>query len=141
MYTGNLLQIQNNTGSSITYNGTTYTDGSYVTLGKFCSYEVEYNKLWSSNTGRSMTGENKGTLIGIFPKIKVEVGNMTEENQSAIAKLTGQASTNIKYFNVYKDAVDTASFYFGDIPTKLLRKSSMRHDKCSFNAIANKRME
>lgn len=140
MYSGELLQIQNSTGANIVYNGTTYANGAYVPLGKFCAFEISYNKLWSSNTGRSMTGENKGTLIGIFPKIKVELGNMTEQNLNAIVKLTGQASASVKYFNIYKDAMVTASFYFGDVDTKLLKRSSMRHDKCSFSIIANKRM-
>ena len=79
IYSGELLQIYNGTGSTITYNGKNYTNGSYVTLGKQTGYTVQYCKLWSSDTGRSMTGENKGTLIGIFPKITVKLGKLSED--------------------------------------------------------------
>lgn len=140
MYTGELLEIQNNTGASITYNGKSYSNGSYVPLGKLIQYDVEYPKLWSSNTGRSLTGENKGTLIGVFPKIVVQIGNMTEANIKAILKLTAQASTNVKYFNALKGTSVTASFYFGDVPSKLQKKSTMRHAPCEFSIISNKRM-
>ena len=34
IYSGELLQIYNGTGSSVKYNGKTYANGSYVTLGK-----------------------------------------------------------------------------------------------------------
>ena len=30
--------------------------------------DFEYNKLWSSDSGRNLAGTQKGTLRGIFPK-------------------------------------------------------------------------
>ena len=139
MFSGELLQIYNGTGSTIAYGGTNYPNGSYVPLGKKTAYTVAYCKLWSSDTGRSMTGENKGTLIGIFPKITVALGRMSEEDTSAIINLTMQAKANVKYYDVGKKAVVTASFYFGDVSAEIEKKRSMYHKGMSFSIIANKK--
>ena len=139
IYSGELLQIYNGTGSTITYNGKTYAKGSYVTLGKQTEYKVQYCKLWSSDTGRSMTGENKGTLIGIFPKISVKLGRLSEDDMSAIINLTNQSRANVKYYDVGKKALVTASFYFGDVSAELERQSTMYHKGTSFSIIANKK--
>ena len=124
MYSGDLLQIQN-------------SNGQYVTLGKQVSYSVQYCKLWSADTGRSMTGENKGTLIGIFPKITVKLGRLSEDEMSTLINLTNQARANVKYYDVGKKSLVTASFYFGDVSAELERKSTMYHKGTSFSIIAN----
>ena len=139
MFSGELLQIYNGTGSTIAYNGTNYPNGSYVPLGKKTAYGVTYCKLWSADTGRSMTGENKGTLIGIFPKISVKLGRMSEDDMSAIINLTSQARANVKYYDVGAKALKTASFYFGDISADLEKQSTMYHKGMSFSIIANKK--
>ena len=139
MFSGELLQIYNGTGSTLVYNGESYANGSYVTMGKKTSYKVQYCKLWSSDTGRSMTGENKGTLIGIFPKITVTLGRMSEDDMSAIINLTNQSRVNVKYYDVGKKALTTASFYFGDVSAELERQSTMYHKAASFSIIANKK--
>lgn len=139
IYSGELLQIYNGTGYSVTYNGKTYANGSYVTLGKQTEYKVQFSKLWSSDTGRSMTGENKGTLIGIFPKITVKLGRLSEDDMSAIINLTNQSRANVKYYDVGSKALVTASFYFGDVSADLERQSTMYHKGTSFSIIANKK--
>ena len=139
MFSGELLSIYNGTGSTIAYNGKNYPNGSYIPLGKKTEYIVGYHKLWSSDTGRSMTGENKGTLIGIFPKITVKLGRMTEDDMSAIINLTMQARADVKYYDVGKKDLVTASFYFGDVSAELERQSSMYHKGTSFSIIANKK--
>lgn len=139
MFSGELLQIYNGTGSTIAYNGTQYPNGTYVPLGKKTDYKVGYHKLWSSDTGRSMTGENKGTLIGIFPKITVTLGRMSEDDMSAIINLTMQARADVKYYDVGKKELVTASFYFGDVSAEIEKQRSMYHKSTSFSIIANKK--
>ena len=139
VYSGELLLIYNGTGSTIAYNGQSYANGAYVPLGKKTAYKVGYHKLWSSDTGRSMTGENKGTLIGIFPKITVRLGKMSEGDMSAIINLTNQARANVKYYDVGAKALTTASFYFGDVSAELERQSTMYHKATEFSIIANRK--
>ena len=139
IYSGDLLRIKNGTGSTITYNGKNYPNGSYVTLGRQTEYKVQYCKLWSSDTGRSMSGENKGTLIGIFPKISVKLGRLSEDDMSAIINLTNQPRADVSYYDVGTKALVTASFYFGDVSADLERQSTMFHKGTSFSIIANKK--
>ena len=138
-YSGDLLQIYNGTGSTITYNGKSYASGTFVTLGKQTAYKVQFCKLWSSDTGRSITGENKGTLIGIFPKITVALGKLSEGDMSAIINLTNQSRADVRYYDVGAKALTTASFYFGDVSAELERKSTMRHKATEFSIVANKK--
>ena len=139
MFSGDLLSIYNGTGSTIAYDGIKYPHGSYVPLGKKVAYNVAYCKLWASDTGRSMTGENKGTLIGIFPKITVTLGRLSEDDTHAIINLTMQARANVKYYDVGKKELVTASFYFGDVTADLERQRTMYHKGLSFSIIANKK--
>lgn len=139
MFSGDLLSIYNGTGSTIAYNGTNYPNGYFVPLGKKTAYTVAYCKLWASDTGRSMTGENKGTLIGIFPKITVTLGRMSEEDTSAIINLTMQPRADVKYYDVGTKSLVTASFYFGDVSAEIEKQHSMYHKGMSFSIIANKK--
>ena len=47
---------------AIKYGTTWYAFPQEVTEASLSDY-----KLWASDSGRSMTGSSKGTLIGIFP--------------------------------------------------------------------------
>lgn len=121
----NLLEIQKN--------------GTYYTIPKLVDYEVQYCKLWSSDTGRSMTGENKGTLIGIFPKIILKVGQLTADEMALFLSLVNQANANVKYYDTEYQKVVTASFYFGDAQDQLKRQKNMTHKPISISIIANKK--
>lgn len=110
-------------------------------IPKLLSYKVNYCKLWSSDTGRSMTGENKGTLIGIFPKIEISVGRLTEEEMATFLSLVNQASADVTYYDTERRQNITASFYFGDTADEIIRQSNMSHNKIEVSIIANKRRE
>lgn len=141
MFSGDLISIQNNTGVELTYLGASYADGEYVPLGKLTQYDVQFAKLWSRDTGRSMTGENKGTLVGIFPKLIIKAGRMSEGDMSAFLYLVNQATTNISYYDSQYKKTVTASFYFNDAEAVLLFKTRMGYDEIEIHAIANKRRE
>ena len=134
--TNNILEIKNSTGSAVVFDGVSYANGAFVPLHKFTTYKVGYKKLWSSDSGRSMTGEQKGTLIGIFPKLEITIGNMTDDNQSAIVNLTMVAATDVKYYDSGSKSLKTASFYFGDVDTEMLSKNMAKYKPCSFSIIS-----
>lgn len=110
-------------------------------IPKLINYKVNYCKLWSSDTGRSMTGENKGTLIGIFPKIEIKVGRLTEAEMATFLSLVNRASADVTYFDTEKRKEITASFYFGDVADEILRQTDMSHNQIEISIIANKRRE
>lgn len=108
-------------------------------ISKLVSYKVTYCKLWSSDTGRSMTGENKGTLIGIFPKIEITLGKMTASEMAAFLSLVNVSSANVTYYDTERQQPITNSFYFGDAYDEIQRQSNMSHKQTQISIIANKR--
>ena len=108
-------------------------------ITKLVSYKVSYCKLWSSDTGRSMTGENKGTLVGIFPKIEITLGRLTPADMAEFLSLVNTASQNVTYYDTEKEEYLTNSFYFGDAVDEIHRQKNMTHKPISISIIANKR--
>lgn len=113
------------------------SNGTYVNISKLCSYEVSYEKLWSSDTGRSMTGANKGTLVGIFPKIKIKIGQTTDSEMTMLVNLFNQAAANVQYYDSGKNGMTTASFYFGSINDNLKSAKHRKHEGFEISIIAN----
>lgn len=111
----------------------------YYAIPKIVDYEVQYCKLWSSDTGRSMTGENKGTLIGIFPKIILKIGQLTADEMALILSLVNQASARVKYYDTEYQEVRSASFYFGDAQDQLKKQKDMSHKGIQISIISNKK--
>ena len=108
-------------------------------ISKLVTYKVSYCKLWSSDTGRSMTGENKGTLIGIFPKLEITLGKMTAVEMSKFLSLVNVASANVTYYDTEYRKVLTNNFYFGDAVDEIYRQKNMSHKATSISVIANRR--
>ena len=108
-------------------------------ITKLVTYKVSYCKLWSSDTGRSMTGENKGTLIGIFPKIEITLGKMTAVEMAKFLSLVNVASADVTYYDTERRAPVTNCFYFGDAVDEIYRQKNMSHKPISISIIANKR--
>lgn len=108
-------------------------------ISKLVSYKVSYCKLWSSDTGRSMTGENKGTLIGIFPKLEITLGKMSGPEMSKFLALVNVARADVTYYDTERREPVTNSFYFGDAVDEIYRQKNMSHKPISISIVANKR--
>lgn len=83
--------------------------GKYLTQVKF-----GYNKLWSSDSGRTLSGKMSGTLIGIFPKIIMSFRSLTPEELTYLAPHFDNASQIIKYPDPNKNKQVTMETYTGD---------------------------
>lgn len=126
------------TETSEIYSGDLLTiDGE--TFNKIISYTVQRNKLWSDDSGRNMGGSNKGTLIGIFPKLLLEIEPLTADEMSWLSQKIDQASITVKYYNNKYKCMCTGSFYSNDYEENILRKEDMMYNKFSINLIPNER--
>lgn len=114
-------------------------DGVEYALPKMTSWKLKYPKLWSSDSGRSMTGENKGTLVGIFLRIEIQVGVMTAAEAKIFLSYFNAATITVKYWDVERQAYTTASFYANDAEIELLRQRTMTYKPTSIHLIANSR--
>lgn len=102
-------------GSLLTIDGTT--------IANLKSYKVTYAKLWS-NAERNMAGDVRATLIGIFPKLELEIGgNLTENAVSTIAALLNKPYFSVTYFDPKSKTTKTASYYASDYSVDMLDKS------------------
>lgn len=121
MYSGDLLKIGN------------------TVIGKIIKsqYMVGYHKLWSSDSGRGMDGRNGGTLVGIFTKLTIQIGESYQSEMQKLLNLVNVANANVTYFDPQKNSQSTESFYFGDIETTLKLKQNGKYEAITITIIAN----
>ena len=74
-----------------------------------------YYKIWSSKSGRNMAGTNSGTLVGIFPKIEMTFGRLTEAQLKIVLGLLNSVTFTVTYYDPEYSASYTMSCYGGDV--------------------------
>ena len=81
IYTGSLVKINGNVVPNIV------------------SYKIGRAKLWK-DADRAMSGSVKATLIGIFPKITMKVGILTQQQMANLTALLDQDYFTVTWFDV-----------------------------------------
>lgn len=66
----------------------------YLTKVKF-----GYHKIWGKDTGRSLSGDNSGTLKGIYPKITMTFRKLNDEEIGLILSLFNKAENKVTFYN------------------------------------------
>lgn len=79
--------------------------------------EYGYNKLWGSDSGRNLNGDQTGTLLGVFPKLKLSFRKLTQAELEAIAPILDSASQELTYYDPTLKKTITISTYTGDWAT------------------------
>lgn len=108
IYTGDLIKIDGNT------------------IPHIVSYKVGRAKLWKDSE-RNMSGDVRATLIGIFPKIEMQVGYTTQEEMSELTQLLDKDFFTVEWFDVRIQATISAKYYAGDYDTELDNKHKGRY--------------
>lgn len=86
-----------------------------VSLGQYLvQASFGYNKLWGSDTGRNLAGEQTGTLIGIFPKLELQFRKLNQNETHLISQILDKATQSTTYHDDYKGTNVTMSTYAGD---------------------------
>ena len=83
--------------------------GKYLTQVKF-----GYYKIWSSDSGRTLSGKMSGTLVGIFPKIIMSFRSLTTKELTDLAPHFDNERQTIKYMDPNKNSQVTMKTYTGD---------------------------
>lgn len=104
IYTGDLVKINNNTVPHIV------------------NYKIGRAKLWK-NADRNMSGDVRASLVGIFPKITMKVGILTEEEMANLTALLDQDFFTVTWFDVRIRATVSTQYYASDYDVDLLSKS------------------
>ncbi len=93
--------------NSIIINGVNM--GQYIVEAKY-----QFNKLYSSDSGRSLSGAMSGTLLGIFPKIILQFRRLTKAELEIIVPILDSARQTVTYYDPNKKASTTMTTYTGD---------------------------
>lgn len=93
-------------GSLLKINGTT--------VPNLKTYKVSYNKLWR-DADRNMDGDIRATMVGIFPKLELEIGGtLTVTIVQSLTALLDQAFFSVEYYDPKTNAKVTANYYASD---------------------------
>ena len=103
------------------------------------SYKVGRNKLWGSDTERNMAGSMKGTLIGVFPKIMLEIEPLDSLKMAELEQILDTTSIEVEYYNAKYGCVCKGNFYANDYEEDLLRRTDMKYRSFSVNLISEEK--
>ena len=82
----------------------------YLTKVKF-----GYHKIWGKDTGRALSGDNSGTLKGIYPKITMAFRKLNEKEIGLILSLFNKAENKVTFYNPdLKKTIKDMSCYSND---------------------------
>lgn len=116
IYTGDLVQI----------------DG--VAIPHIVSYKIGRAKLWKDSE-RNMSGDVRATLIGIFPKIQLQVGYTTQEEMSELTELLDKDFFTVTWFDVRIQSTISAEYYASDYDVELESKTKGLYKPFSVNLV------
>lgn len=86
-----------------------------VSMGQYLlSAKYEFNKLWAQDTGRNLSGQMTGTLVGIFPKLILHFRKLTKSELNIIAPILNRATQSVTYYDPDTNSSKTISTYTGD---------------------------
>lgn len=97
-------------------------------------FKVGRNKLWK-DAERNMNGDIRATLIGIFPKIELEIGVTTQSEMAQLTALLDKDYFTVEWFDVRVQRTYTAQYYAGDYSPELLSKSRGLYKPLSVNLV------
>lgn len=95
---------------------------SGIKIPGIIDYKVGRNKLWK-DADRNMNGDVRAVLIGIFPKIELNIGYTTQEEMAQLTQLLDQDYFTVEFFDVRVQEITTALYYAGDYTIELFSKS------------------
>ena len=108
--------------------------GQYILEAKYA-----FNKLYAGDSGRSLSGEMSGTLLGIFPKLTLQFGKLTKSQLETIVPILDSARQTVTYYDPNEKTNITMQTYTGDyeITDKYVIGNSRKNEgfSCSFIAI------
>ena len=116
IYTGDLVKIDGNT------------------IPHIVSYKIGRAKLWKDSE-RNMSGDVRATLIGIFPKIQLQVGYTTQEEMSQLTQILDKDFFTVEWFDVRIQATISTKYYASDYDIELDSKSKGRYKPFSVNLV------
>ena len=104
------------------------------TIPHIVSFKVSRAKLWK-NSERNMSGDVRATLVGIFPKIQLQIGYTTQQEMSELTQIFDKDFFTATWFDVRVQETISAKYYASDYDVELDSKSKGRYKPFSVNLV------
>ena len=99
-----------------------------------------YHKIWGKDTGRSLSGDNSGTLKGIYPKITMTFRKLNEAETGLMLSLFNRAENKVTFYNPdLKKTISNMSCYSNDQEMEQQYLGKIEGYSCA--VISNKKRE
>lgn len=109
-----------------------------ISMGQYLvQVEYSYPKLWGSDSGRNLAGDQTGTLIGVFPKLILQFRKLTPQELQTLAPIFDSQQQNVTYYDPFKQSNITISTYTGD--WSVVNKSIGKNEGFQISFIATSR--
>lgn len=108
-------------------------DGTVVP--NISQYKISYAKLWK-DAERNMNGDIRASLIGIFPKIELEIGGILTSNiMSTLCSLLNRSYFSVNFTDPATNQAISGQYYASDFTVELLDKYRMLYKPFTVNLI------
>lgn len=109
-----------------------------ISMGRYLvQVEYQYPKLWGSDSGRNLAGDQTGTLIGVFPKLILQFRKLTPQELQTLAPIFDSQQQSVTYYDPFKQNNITISTYTGD--WSVVNKSIGKNEGFQISFIARTR--
>ena len=109
-----------------------------INMGQYLvQVEYSYPKLWGSDSGRNLAGDQTGTLIGVFPKLILQFRKLTPQELQTLAPIFDSQQQSVTYYDPFKQNNITISTYTGD--WSVVNKSIGKNEGFQISFIARTR--
>ena len=109
-----------------------------ISMGQYLvQVEYSYPKLWGSDSGRNLAGDQTGTLIGVFPKLILQFRKLTPQELQTLAPIFDSQQQSVTYYDPFKQNNITISTYTGD--WSVVNKSIGKNEGFQISFIARTR--
>ena len=109
-----------------------------ISMGQYLvQVEYQYHKLWGSDSGRNLAGDQTGTSIGVFPKLILQFRKLTPQELQTLAPIFDSQQQSVTYYDPFKQNNITISTYTGD--WSVVNKSIGKNEGFQISFIARTR--
>lgn len=106
---------------------------------KIYSYKVSYNKVFDEDSGRNADYEMEGTLIGVFPRLDLEIGRLTFDEASELLGVSNIANFEFSWFDFETQTFLSSDYYMSNPSVEIRKLSNRKTEPFSIGIIPKKK--
>ena len=106
---------------------------------KIYSYKVSYNKVFDEDSGRNADYEMEGTLIGVFPRLDLEIGRLTFDEASELLGVSNIANFEFSWFDFETQTFLSSDYYMSNPSVEIRKLSNKKTEPFTISIIPKKK--